>query len=81
MRLTVQYIPGHIGIMGNEKADDGAKMPSNNKINTLKIMTIPTLEAIILIKQTILEKWRYDFDSETRNKAAHYKCYKWYPAI
>ncbi|GBM60753.1 hypothetical protein AVEN_68669-1, partial [Araneus ventricosus] len=57
------WIPGHVGITGNDEADAAAKAASSN-VETF----VPFQDIDQVLKQTILIKWQHIWDLELNNK-------------
>ncbi|GBN59984.1 hypothetical protein AVEN_176515-1 [Araneus ventricosus] len=57
------WFPGHVGITGNDEADDAAKV-ANSNVETF----VPFQDIDQVLKQTILIKWQHTWDLELNNK-------------
>ena len=66
--IILTWIPSHIGIQGNERADKAAKKAPQTHISNTKI---PYTNLKPLINKFILKKWQKSWDDQTQNKL-HY---------
>lgn len=66
-RVTVQWIPAHSGIEGNEMADTIAKQASLNS-NAPITIKLPPDELIRICKQNIHTQWTQEFVNKTQTK-------------
>ncbi|MEN8173077.1 MAG: reverse transcriptase domain-containing protein [Chloroflexota bacterium] len=64
-RIVLCWIPGHVGIKGNEKADDAAKKALNSAITTIPI---PYTDLKNAIDQSITKSWQSFWDVQYDNK-------------
>ena len=66
--LIITWIPSHIGIQGNERAERAAKKHSRH---IYPIQKIPYTDLKPLINNFILKKWQKSWDEQTQNKLHH----------
>ena len=66
--IIITWIPSHIGIQGNERADKAAKKALQTRISNTKI---PYTNLKPLINKFILKKWQKSWDDQTQNKLHH----------
>ena len=66
--IILTWIPHHIGIQGNERADRAAKKALQTCISNTKI---PYTDLKPFINKFIHKKWQKSWDSQTRNKVHH----------
>jgi ribonuclease HI len=59
------WIPSHVGIKGNERADKAAKAALEQEISDIKI---PASDFKSLIHKYIMAKWQHQWDSSENNK-------------
>lgn len=65
-QISIQWLPAHIGLQGNETADRLAGDCTNT--NTLDEIQIPPEEAINICKNTLHNKWTQEFIRRTQTK-------------
>lgn len=71
--ITIQWVPAHIGIAGNETADLLAKSAIENTSNAIAInIKIPVGDARRLIKKTINDEWTASYKESAQHKGKHY---------
>ena len=63
--IVLCWIPSHVGIKGNDKADTVAKAAINSNISSNKICTKDILPQI---SKLCLDKWQQNWNSCTNNK-------------
>ena len=68
--ITLCWIPSHIGIQGNDKADSEAKKAINKKQSNTKI---PYTDLRPTINKLITDKWQQQWNSYTNNKLQNIK--------
>ena len=68
INISLLWIPSHVGIEGNEMADELAKEALSNNINKIKI---PYTDFKHNITKIIQSKWQKNWNKETSNKL-HY---------
>ena len=66
--IILIWIPRHIGIQGNERADKAAKKALQTHISKTKI---PYTDLKPLINKFILKKWQKSWADQTQNKLHH----------
>ena len=66
--IILTWIPSHIGLQGNERADRAAKKALQTCISNTKI---PYTDLKPLINKFILKKWQKSWDDQTQNKLHH----------
>ena len=66
--ILLTWIPSHIVIQGNERADRAAKKALQTCISNTKI---PYTDLKLLINKFILKKWQKSWDDQTQNKLHH----------
>ena len=66
--IILTWIPSHIGIQGNEKADKVEKKAFPTHISNTKI---PFTDLKPLINKFILKKWQKSWDDQMQNKLHH----------
>ncbi|XP_073988367.1 uncharacterized protein [Rhodnius prolixus] len=59
-RVTFAWVPGHIGVSGNEKADQAARSAASNQIQSVIPVRPTDLKAHI--KENIIRKWQHQWD-------------------
>ncbi|XP_058448736.1 uncharacterized protein LOC131428707 [Malaya genurostris] len=69
--VIVCWVPSHVGITGNETADQNAKQALKSKIIDNKQIDLEEFKAII--KNGILSRWQQCWYQETRNKLREVK--------
>uniref|UniRef100_A0A1B0GK10 ribonuclease H n=1 Tax=Lutzomyia longipalpis TaxID=7200 RepID=A0A1B0GK10_LUTLO len=68
--ITLQWIPSHIGIVGNDSADKAAKEGGESK--EIYQVEIPKKENYRISENTILKKWQEEFELATQTKGVFY---------
>ena len=66
--IILTWIPSHIGIQGNERADRAEKKALQTGISNTKI---PYTDLKPLINEFILKKWQKSWDDQMQNKLHH----------
>ena len=66
--IILTWIPSHIGIQGNERADRAAKKALQTRISNKKI---PYTDQKPLINKFIINKWEKSWGDQTQNKLHH----------
>ena len=77
--ITLQWIPSHVGVMGNEEVDDIAKRAHENPAETEAELDISEIN--ILLKQALQANWEQKYEVEKpnlhigtiRNKVEHWE--------
>lgn len=71
-RVTIAWIPAHVGIRGNEIADRLAKRGTSVNESNIKLNTkIDPCEIIKIIKDDIFTQWGTKYIEETQTKGRH----------
>ena len=65
------WIPSHVGIIGNERADKAARRATEARYR--RRLPLPAADFFPSIRSYILEKWQYRWDSQPRNKLREIK--------
>lgn len=65
--VTIQWVPAHIGIPGNETADEIAKEAITNNLPHLDIKLVPN-DIIYNCKISLHEKWTLEYNNQTLTK-------------
>ena len=63
--ITLCWIPTHVSILGNEKADSAAKMAFLSLVTALKSSAF---ELLLRVTKLISEKWQKSWNNCTGNK-------------
>ena len=67
IRIYLAWIPSHIGLKGNERADKAAKRALNNDKVDLQIT--PEYESVFnIVKKKIMEKWQKLWDTSEKGR-------------
>ena len=66
--IILTWIPSHIGIHGNERADKTEKKALLADISNTKI---PFIDLKAIINKFIIDKWQKSFDNQIQNKLHH----------
>ena len=70
-KVHLIWIPSHVNILGNERADALAKLSLNmSDINSTNYLELP--EVFSLIKSHVISEWQRNYDDNS--KSQHYKC-------
>src|SRR6218665_31366 len=70
-KVHLIWIPSHVNILGNERADALAKMSLNmSDINSTNYLELP--EVFSIIKSHVINEWQRNYDNDS--KGQHYKC-------
>ena len=64
LKIQICWIPAHVGIPGNEKADEAAKSAVNSPLFSAKL---PVKDYICMLKQIIQTAWQNEWDNESNN--------------
>jgi hypothetical protein len=67
--VTLMWIPAHVGIVGNEIADEGAKMAAQSG-HLLESSPLPC-DHRMLAKSDSLKQWQTDWDTAETGRFAH----------
>ena len=65
MEVTIQWLPSHVGLMGNEEVDNIAKQAHNLQQSTDAV--IDTSEIKLLISRAQQERWQRIYDLHSNN--------------
>lgn len=65
-QITLVWIPSHVGITGNKKADRAAK--EARKLNTTEDLSAQLYDIIALLKRQINDKYKKEWADVTNNK-------------
>ena len=66
--IILTWIPSHLGIQGNERADRAVKKALQTRISNTKI---PYTDLKPLINKFIIKKWQKSWDDQIQNKLHH----------
>ena len=70
-KVHLIWIPSHVNILGNERADALAKLSLNMPdINSTNYLELP--EVFSVVKSHIINEWQKMYDNDS--KGQHYKC-------
>lgn len=71
-RVTIQWIPSHVNIKGNELADQLANQKTEETQDNFETLTLG--DAVLLAKDEIWDSWREQYKQISQNKGkAHYE--------